>query len=115
MKLNYYADRDSLYIDLAERPSAKAERSVKVLFLIMTLKAIWWALTSIMLAEKLISRSSRSISYRGSSKQIQANYQMRRAPRPGASCPKLFSRLFRGRVLPGYFSRDKTFGDISCF
>jgi Uncharacterized conserved small protein len=34
MKLNYYADRDSLYIDLAERPSAKAERSVKVLFLI---------------------------------------------------------------------------------
>lgn len=53
MKLNYYPDTDSLYIDLSERPSAESREISGVLFWITMLKEIWSASTSIMLAERL--------------------------------------------------------------
>jgi uncharacterized protein YuzE len=40
MKLNYYADTDSLYIDLSERTSVEAGRFPRVLSLITMRKEI---------------------------------------------------------------------------
>ena len=94
MKLNYYADTDSLYIDLSERPSVESRQITEVLFLIMTLKGIWWALTSIMLAEKLILRSSPSISYRRLFKQTQVNHRLSKDATDRTSRPKVIPTPF---------------------
>jgi uncharacterized protein YuzE len=40
MRLNYYADTDSLYIDLSERPSAESREIRKESFSIMTARVI---------------------------------------------------------------------------
>jgi hypothetical protein len=57
MKINYYADTDSLYIDLSERTSVESRRFLRVLSLITMPKEISSGLTSIMPAEKLTSRT----------------------------------------------------------
>jgi len=41
MKLNYYADTDSLYIDLSERPSVESREITEVSFLTMMSKGAW--------------------------------------------------------------------------
>jgi hypothetical protein len=58
MKLNYFPDTDSLYIDLAHPPSSKAAKFRRVLFLITTAMATWSGSISITPAANWICANS---------------------------------------------------------
>ncbi len=57
MKLNYYSDTDSLYIDLSEQPSVESREISEGIVLDYDVAGHWWASTSTMPAKKLTSRS----------------------------------------------------------
>ncbi len=47
MKLHYYEETDSLYIDLSERPGAESKEVAPGVVWILMRTGVWWASTSI--------------------------------------------------------------------
>ena len=57
MKLNYYPETDSLYIDLSEKTSMESMEISEGIVLIMTQMASWWELILTTQAQKSNSKN----------------------------------------------------------
>jgi uncharacterized protein YuzE len=73
MKLNYYPDTDSLYIDLSERPSAKSREISEGVVLDYDAEGNLVGIDIDNASRKVDLKNSLSTSYQGSSRPIQLN------------------------------------------
>jgi Protein of unknown function (DUF2283) len=88
MKLNYFPDTDSLYIDLAHRPSVESREVSKGVVSIMTVMATWWGSTSITPAANWICANS-SLTISHSKPQLKRKHKF-----PPSGLPSFRSDLF---------------------